>query len=99
MIRWVRTATPREGKLRAAKVWGEALAAAANRITGHTTDFCIERGGANRFAWTVDFQDAATMEREIELVTADPSFMKQIEVFGDLFFGEEPVTTVWEMAG
>ena len=96
MIRWVHMATPRESKIHPATVWGKALAAAVNRMGDYECVFLVERGGESRFTWTVDFEDVETMEREVEAIETGADFRAQIRVFGDLFFGEEPVTTVWE---
>ncbi len=99
MIRFVRAATIRPGKLQPAMAFAQDIAAVVEAKTGVKVNVYTQVGGVNgRICWQSDHDSLGAVEEVMGKLLPDPEYLQKIEAAAGLFLEGQTRDSLWNQA-
>ncbi len=96
MMRFVRTATIRPGKLQPALAFAHDISAHVEAITGVKVNVFTQWGGVvGRICWQSDNDDLGAFQNAMGQALSDAEYLKKIEGAADLFIEGQTRDSLW----
>lgn len=97
MIRFVRAATIRPGKLQPALAFARDIADHVEAKVGVKVNVFTQFGGTvGRICWQSDHQDLGAIQQRMGQLMSDAEYLKTIEAAADLFIAGETRDSLWQ---
>ncbi len=96
MIRFVRAATIRQGKLQPAMAFAQDISAVVEAKTGVKVNVFTQTGGVvGRICWQSDMDSLGALEETMGKLLSDPEYLRKIEAAADLFVEGQTRDSLW----
>ncbi len=99
MVRFVRRATIRPGKIERALAFANEMSAFVKSKQGVDVNLFLQAGGTvGRICWQVDYADVGALEKANNELLSDAEYIKKVEAAADCFAEGDTRDSIWVQA-